>query len=60
MAEPCVLGDSQYLPSGKAMLLLESSRLLVWMGSLDLLEYGKLLQLLSCTLLPSHVVLPGM
>lgn len=60
MAEPCVLGDSQYLPGGQAMLLLESSRLLVRMGSMDMLEYSKLLHSLSCTLLHSHVAFHGM
>lgn len=58
MAEPGVLGDSQCLPGGAAMLLLETCHLLVWMGSMDLLEYSKLLQL-SSTLLHSHVAIPG-
>ena len=47
MAESCVLGGSQCFPGGQAMLLLQSCHLLVWMGSMDMLEHSKLLQSLS-------------
>ena len=43
MAESCVLGGSQHLPAAQAMLSFSQCHLLVWMGSMDLLEYGKLL-----------------
>lgn len=42
------------------MLFLNSCRLVVWMGSMDLLEYSKLLQSLSFTFLHSHVIIPEM